>query len=86
MPAVQLLSDHPTEGDRGDVVEVADHRARFLTRQGYATAVDSDTEVEQPSKSANKPAWIAYAKSRGATDEELANMSKPDIIETYSVD
>lgn len=40
-------------------------------------------EVERPTKSANKPEWVAYAISQGADPEEAGNTNKDDLIDTY---
>lgn len=39
-----------------------------------------------PAKSAKKADWEAYARSRGATDEDLDGKSKDEIVAAYSGD
>jgi hypothetical protein len=36
-----------------------------------------------PPRSAEKPAWVAYAKSQGASDDEANNSTKEELIAKY---
>lgn len=59
-----------------------------LVRKGFLvekdeTSDDSDGSEGPPAKSANKAAWEAYARSQGATDEDLDGTSKDDLIAAY---
>lgn len=38
---------------------------------------------EEPAGNASRDAWVAYAKSKGATDEDLEGMGRDDIRDTY---
>lgn len=42
-----------------------------------------DEVVAEPSKSGAKSAWIDFAKSLGATDDQLDGMSRDELAETY---
>jgi hypothetical protein len=56
----------------------------LIEKSGDQDDVDDATEVSfdgPPAKSAGKDVWEAYARSRGFTDEELAGLKKPDLIE-----
>lgn len=42
--------------------------------------------VEKPSKSDNKPFWVAYAVAQGMDEAEAEAMSKPALIAKFSDD
>jgi len=41
-------------------------------------------QLDEPAGNATLEAWQAYARSKGATDEELAGVSRDDLRTTYS--
>lgn len=43
--------------------------------------VDGDGPI--PAKSANKDAWVAYAVSKGATEDDAEAATKDDLIAAY---
>lgn len=42
-----------------------------------------DLDVEQPPRNGSKPAWIKYAMSKGATEADLADLTRDDIANRY---
>lgn len=68
----------PEGADPDDVKRLVDEG--FLVEQEVA---DSGDEDGPPAKSASKGDWEAYARSQGASDEDLDGQTKDDLIETY---
>ncbi|GII42934.1 hypothetical protein [Planotetraspora phitsanulokensis] len=72
------LEDEPA-GDSGSEEE---------QDQGPEQEVDLDLDMggdqmDRPSTSANKAAWIAYAVSRGMSEEDATALSKAALIEEF---
>lgn len=44
---------------------------------------DEPAEIEQPSRSAAKSEWVAYAKACGASDDEIDEATKADLVAKY---
>lgn len=61
--------------DRGLLVE------QDVAEPSEADDVDGDGPI--PAKSANKDVWVAYAVSKGATQEEAEASNKDDLIAAY---
>jgi hypothetical protein len=69
---------------------VREGEADRLVDLGLVTEVDVDEEdgTEDsaggpPAKSASKADWEAYARSQGATDDDLDGATKDDLIASY---
>lgn len=66
-----------------------DERCKQLAVEGMLEEV-SETEADDaagpPAKSASKGDWEAYARSQGATDEDLAGKTKDDLVDAYGED
>lgn len=45
--------------------------------------VEDPSDDEKPAKSAPKGDWEAYARSQGATDEDLDGKTKDELIASY---
>lgn len=62
--------------DAPEVQEAAEtaHAAEFT---------DVVDEVERPAQSAPKAEWVAYAVAQGATEADLADATKADLIDRY---
>lgn len=71
------------EGDQiaGEAVDPDD--LKRLVRKGFLVEKDDDQPAGPPAKSAPKGAWEAYARSQGATDEDLDGVTKDDLVATY---
>lgn len=52
---------------------------------GYVEGAEigSDEPEGPPAKSASKGDWESYARSQGATDEDLAGLNKDDLVSLY---
>lgn len=62
-----------------------DHLQQIVD-QGMVEETDNPTvpeTPEQPAKSANKDAWIAWARSQGAEDDDVDGKTKDALIEEY---
>jgi len=64
--------------------------ARFESclRKGLIAEVEEEAGLEPPvdeapAKSANKPEWVAFAVSKGASEEEAEGLTKDELIELY---
>lgn len=71
-------------------VGLNDARCEQLAKEGMlekvsAAKASDDLAGEQgpPAKSASKGDWEAYARSQGASDEDLAGATKDDLIAQY---
>lgn len=74
------------EGDpiAGEAVDTTD--LERLVRKGFLVEFETDEAVDPsgpPAKSASKGDWEAYARSQGATDEDLDGVTKDDLVATY---
>lgn len=70
----------------GDAVE-PEHLKRYL-RKGFLVEHEGEKSEPEgvPAKSASKGDWEAYARSQGATDEDLDGKSKADLIDAYGAE
>src|SRR6201988_5570857 len=69
--------ENAVEGDHLDKLV----RAGYVEKASGSKASSSDDGG--PAKSAPKGDWEAYARSQGASDEDLEGATKDDIIATY---
>lgn len=63
-----------------------DDHVQQLVDQGMVEETANPTvadEVKQPAKSATKDEWIAYARSQGASDEDVDDKTKDALIEAF---
>jgi hypothetical protein len=64
----------------------AEERARLLD-EGYLEERDVAEEAAAPdgppAKSATKADWVAYARTQGATDEDLDGKTRDDLVSAY---
>jgi hypothetical protein len=60
-----------------------DERCKQLVDEGFLVKSDDDGQVKKPAKSASKGEWEAYARSQGATDDDLDGKSKDDLVDAY---
>lgn len=66
----------------GEIVHPDD--LKRLVRKGFLVEVEATEEPSgPPAKSASKGDWEAYARSQGATDEDLDGATKEDLVATY---
>lgn len=77
MPTVRITRIPIPEGKPGDIIDVTDERAQFLTRQGYAAT------HETPNSSDPKSVWVEFAVTHGADLAEAEAMTKTDLVEQY---
>jgi hypothetical protein len=67
----------------------------YCQRRGYIVTVDAGEQdadetlednggvVPRPNVAATKADWVAYAVSRGASEEDASNATKNELIELY---
>lgn len=79
--AVQVMKGGPVP------TNITEEALANLIDLGYVEEAAEVAEVEEPSgppaKSASKGEWEAYARSQGATDEDLDGVTKDDLVTTY---
>lgn len=68
------------DGDPVAGLVAPDRAAPFTTVQAVDD-IDGDGPI--PAKSADKPTWVAFAVSKGATAEDADAATKDDLIATY---
>lgn len=86
----------PVEGFTGTVAGVAFDGGRantsnpraiaYFRRQGYrieAPVAPEPVDDGRPARSDPKAEWVAYAASQGATEDELAEATKAQLVEKY---
>lgn len=76
-----VLQGDPISGDSVDPKDL-----ERLVRKGFLVkvdVVDQEAPSGPPAKSSSKGDWEAYARSQGATDENLAGATKDDLIAAY---
>ncbi|WP_243061155.1 hypothetical protein [Nocardioides sp. SR21] len=92
--AVPLTMVRTVEGSYSNVLQdeqipaeiVHPDDLKRLVRKGFLVEVEAQEADEPsgpPSKSASKADWEAYARSQGATDEDLEGVTKDDLVATY---
>ncbi len=60
-------------------IDGADSRSAGTT----TTTTDETAVSSRPTKSANKPEWVEYAITQGATREEAEAMTRDDLVAQY---
>jgi hypothetical protein len=73
--AVQVTKGGPVPSN------VTDEALTNLIELGYVEKAESSDGP--PAKSASKGDWEAYARTQGATDEDLDGVTKDDLIALY---
>lgn len=73
----------PADADEKHVQMLLD--GEMVEKVDLVEVTDSDDEGADgpPTKSASKGDWEAYARSQGATDEDLDGQTKDDLIAAY---
>lgn len=75
-----VLQGDPIVGQAVDAEDL-----KRLVRKGFLVekADDEGASDGPPAKSASKGDWEAYARSQGATDEELDGLTKDELVAGY---
>ena len=72
--------DDASEGSDDDSTEDEDEEGEVVTDS------DAEPEMARPEVTAGVQEWAAYARSRGATREDLKGLTKRKLIELYGND
>lgn len=71
------------EGADADHVKVLVDRGLLVKAEAADEVDDVDGDGPIPAKSAAKDAWVAYAVSKGATQQDAEAATKDDLIAAY---
>jgi hypothetical protein len=96
--AAQTQQESPTEAAKEISVATGALDTEDVAGEGEDSSAEAPDDVvnsaqevagppgmNQPSGNASREEWVDFAKSRGATDEELADLGRNDIRDRYSL-
>ena len=78
--------DIPAEGTNARALfdeSVACGRYTILADPETAPVAAPDVDDDRPAIAAAKAEWVAYAATQGATEDELAEATKAQLVEKY---
>lgn len=73
-----VYQDEPIEGEA-----VEPENLKRLVRKGFLVESAADAAEGPPAKGAKLEVWQDYARTQGATDEDLDGVTKADLIAAY---
>jgi len=82
----ESLVDVPPEGTPARALfdqSVACGRYTILDDPETAPVAAPDVDDDRPAHAAAKAEWVAYAATQGATEDELAEATKAQLVEQY---
>jgi hypothetical protein len=78
--------DHLIESGAVEEVGVVDLDAAIAQSAGAGDAANgsgSSSASDEPARNASRDEWAAFAATRGATEEELAELKRDELVEKF---
>lgn len=79
----QVAKDKEREAELSTAGQAPDEPKPAGEADDPAKTLDPGAQVEMPSRNDSKAQWETYARSQGATDEEIESSTKADLIKKY---